>query len=40
MTRQPERRSPAIAIYRALLILLPEDMRKRDGDEIDTLFAD
>jgi len=40
MTRQPERRSPAIAIYRALLILLPEDMRERDGDEIEALFAD
>ena len=40
MTRQPERRSPAIAIYRALLMLLPDDMRERDGDEIEALFAE
>ena len=40
MTRPPTRRSVSDLAYRALLMLLPEDMRDRDGAEIAALFAE
>jgi predicted permease len=38
--RNPEHRSAAARIYRAVLLLLPTDMRDRDGPEIEALFVD